>query len=283
MKISINTNYPDAERIEPDDFTPLVEKVLWADHSRIAFAGHHYRQHLHHFHQLDVILDGEFKLVLENGESQIGRPGEAWIIPPLIWHGIECTKPFYFCSFKFHLTPHYWSHFGTTFHRFQISKQARQYIRFCSQHWKQQNAWASQQITAVLSLCLIEFQEQNPQVPTNENNLDDFRHSLWPLLETVLADPNVQWNVARMARELNLSADYFSRCFRRVIGQTPQRYVLEAAMRASAASLLEIPAQSIKKIAERAGYGNVHAFTRAFTQVFKISPAAYRREATREY
>jgi len=73
-----------------------------------------------------------------------------------------------------------------------------------------------------------------------------------------------------------------TRCFRRVIGQTPQRYVMEATMRGAAASLLEVPLQPIKKIAERAGYGNVHAFTRAFTQVFRISPAAYRREATSE-
>jgi len=282
MKISINQNYPDAERIEPDGFTPLVERVLWADHSRITMQKYKDKKHLHHFHQLDVILGGEFKLVLEDGKRQIGRPGDAWIIPPLAWHGIECSKPFYFCSFKFHLTPRYWSLFGTTFHRFRISKEARQYITFCSQHWKYQNAWASQQIAAVLSLCLIEFQKQNPQVPANENNLDDFRHSLWPLLETILDEPNVHWNVTRMARELNLSADYFSRCFRRVIGQTPQRYVMEATMRGAAASLLEVPLQPIKKIAERAGYGNVHAFTRAFTQVFRISPAAYRREATSE-
>jgi AraC-like DNA-binding protein len=282
MKISINKNYPDAERIEPDDFRPLVEKVLWADHSKIPFAGFAFRKHLHHFHQLDVILGGEFKLVLEDGERQIGRSGDAWIIPPLIWHGIECSKPFYFCSFKFHLTPHHWSLFGTTFQRFQISKEARQYINLCSQYWKDQNPWASQQIASVLSLCLVEFLEQKGETPAKNDQLDEFRHSLWPLLETLLEEPSVHWNVGRMADELNLSADYFSRCFRRVIGQTPQRYILEATMRGAAASLLEVPLQPIKKIAERAGYGNVHAFTRAFTQVFRISPAAYRRQATSE-
>jgi AraC-like DNA-binding protein len=41
---------------------------------------------------------------------------------------------------------------------------------------------------------------------------------------------------------------------------------------------LEIPLQPIKEIAEQAGYANVYAFTRAFTQTFKISPAAYRQQ-----
>lgn len=282
MKIVIDNNYPNAERVEPDDFTPLVEKVLWADHSKIASRKYSDRKHLHHFHQLDIILEGEFKLILENDQNKIGGPGDAWIIPPLTWHRIECLKPYYLCSFKFHLMPRYWPLFGTTFHRFHISEETRRYITFCGPEWKNQDVWVSQQIASVLSLCLVEFLQQNLQMPTQEDNLDDFRHSLWPLLEIVLEYPSVHWSVARMANKLNLTANYFSRCFQRVIGQTPQRYILEATMRASAASLLDNPTQPIKKIAERAGYSNVHTFTRAFTQVFKISPAAYRRQETRK-
>lgn len=282
MRILIDNEYPDAEKIEPSDFSPLVEKVLWADHSKVLSKEYHDRKHLHHFHQLDLVLDGEYELFLENGESQVARPGDAWIIPPLTWHNIECLKSFYFCSFKFHLSPRYWTLFGTKFHRFHISEETRQYIRFCGPEWKSQNAWVSQQIASVLSLCLVEFLQQNPQMPAQEDSLDGFRHALWPLLQTVLDEPSMRWNVARMAGELNLSANYFSRCFRQVIGQTPQRYILEATMRGAAASLLEDPSQTIKKIAERSGYGNVHTFTRAFSQVFKISPAAYRREAEPE-
>jgi len=282
MKLLIDRENPGAERIEPSDSRPLVKKVLWADHSRVVSRKYHDRKHLHHFHQLDVILEGEYKLILEDKEVQIAGSGDAWVIPPLMWHHIDCPNPFYFCSFKFHLSPHYWSQFGTTFHRFRISQEMQRYLRYCAPKWKSQSAWVSQQIPAVLSLCLVEFLKESPQKPATQSNLDGFRQALWPLLERILEKPNIHWNVARMAEELNLSPNYFSRCFHQAISQSPQRFILEATMRRAAANLLDSPTKPIKKIAESAGYTNVHTFTRAFNQIMRISPAAYRRGEGKE-
>jgi AraC-like DNA-binding protein len=279
MQIRWDSTHPNAVRIEPDAHFPFVREVAWADLSQITSPGYETAQHLHHFHQLDVILDGEFKLILEDGSIETGRPGDAWIIPPLVWHGVRCAQPFYYCSFKFHLTPRFWPLFGTAFHRFTVSSLLRQSIQVMVARCKKTEKFESQQMAAVISLCLIEFLDQVPQNTDTSDNLDEFRHLLWPLLEKIQENPNIDWSVRRMARELNLSVNYFSRCFRRIAGQTPQRYVLESTMRASAARLLEIPSHSIKEIAEHAGYASVHAFTRAFSQVFKTSPAAYRRQA----
>jgi AraC-like DNA-binding protein len=278
--IIIDREHIGSKRIDTDEFYPLVEKTVWADFSRKT-TQELYREekHLHHFHQLDVILDGEYKLILDGGKTEIGHAGDAWIIPPLTWHGIECSKPYYFCSFKFHMTPRFWTLFGNQFHRLQVSEEARQYISLCNSKWDKQNIWANEQISAMLSLCLVEFLEQNSQMPAQEGSLGEFRQALWPLLQEFLKDPSVHWTVARMASEMGLSVSYFTHCFYDVIGQSPRRYILESTMRAAAGHLLDGKNISIKQIAKRAGYANVHSFSRAFALVFKIGPAGYRKQA----
>jgi two-component system response regulator YesN len=91
--------------------------------------------------------------------------------------------------------------------------------------------------------------------------------------------PYDSWPVSGLARSCHLSPDHFSRSFHRLLGTAPQRYLMEARMRAAAADLLnDVP---IKQISENAGYATVHAFSRAFKGVFGISPAAYRRTPRR--
>lgn len=107
--------------------------------------------------------------------------------------------------------------------------------------------------------------------------LDPFRQSLYPLLERIEQAPQTAWSVARMAATCHVSVDHFSRCFHRLLGQTPRRYLLEARMRAAAAALLGEPARPIKEIADASEYATVHAFSAAFKKILGRSPAAYRR------
>ncbi len=276
MNITPITPYDDAYKVEPDQVKPVITDIIWYDYSGIP-DGHKNRLHLHHYHQLDVILDGEFTLTRPDGEEQIGRPGDAWLIPPLVWHGVDCANPFRWCSFKFHLTPHLWPMLGTEFQRFTVPA----HLRLCIEDMVERNLvekpLASEQITAVMSLCLVELIDQHPQSAIAEPAAD-FRHALWPLLGKIQNAPSIDWNVKRMAAEMGLSPDYFARCFRQIIRQTPQQYILETVMRAAAANLMRVPEIPIKEIAARAGYANTQAFTHAFTRVFNVSPAAYRKQ-----
>jgi len=281
MKIYIHQQHPKAFGIHFDQHQPVVTKVQSLDYSEIS-EGYQWEKHLHPFHQLDVILDGEFTLTLDSGGKETGKPGDAWIVPPLVSHQINFHHYFRYASFKFYLAPHLWTIFGTRFQRFHITEDLRRVIDAAGKRVSSPAAMAGEQIAALISLCLIEFSDQLPVHESAADGLDEFRQNLWPLLAKIQQEPHVRWSVKQMAKEMNISHEHFSRCFRRVIGQPPQRYILETTMRSSATHLLETPARPVKEIAERAGYANVHAFTRAFTQVFKISPAAYRRKATRD-
>nr|AUN36313.1 transcriptional regulator, AraC family [uncultured bacterium] len=276
MNITPITPYDDAYRVEPDQVKPVITDSIWYDYSGIP-DGHQNRLHLHHYHQLDVILDGEFTLTLREGLDQTGRPGDAWLIPPLVWHGVNCANPFRWCSFKFHLTSHLWPMLGTQFQRFTVPNHLRQCIEVMIERNLTIKPLASEHITAAMSLCLVELIDQHPQLSVT-NPVGEFRHALWPLLEKVQNNPSIQWNVRRMAGEMGLSPDYFTRCFRQVVHQSPQQYILETVMRAAAANLVKAPEIPIKEVAARAGYANTQAFTHAFTRVFNVSPAAYRKQ-----
>lgn len=276
MYVSIPHNQLRVFSIHPDSLKPTVTEVVWFDYSEIS-SGHQNASHLHHFHQLDVILDGEFILTLAEQSDQIGKIGDAWIVPPLTWHGVNCSKPFRWCSFKFHLAPQLWPVFGTSFQRFAVSDHLRNCIEELGKRNSVQMPLAAEHAAAVISLCLIEFFDQRGGHQSEDDHLSEFRYSLWPLLEKIQSDPSIKWSVTHMAEKFGLSPDHFSRCFQGVIGQTPQRYVTETAMRGAAAKLVQVPKIPIKEIAKRAGYASVYSFTHAFTKIFKVSPAAYRQ------
>lgn len=288
MQIHRFPEYHQAYQVIPGPLSPLITEVVWFNYSEIhvkdeGIYGDAEWKELHHFHQMDVMLDGELTLILE-GENgcQTGQAGDAWIIPPLVKHGVMSRHSFRYCSFKFFLASQFWPLFGTQFQRFVAPAYLCALVDAMGKRSSVPSPLISQQAAAAITCCLVELADQHPVRESTDDRLNEFQQLLWPLLEQVQKEPSIKWNVAQMANRMSLSADYFSRCFHRVIGQTPQRYVLEAAMRASAGRLLEVPVHPIKEIAERAGYGNVYAFTRAFTQVFEISPAAYRRQATHE-
>ena len=234
--------------------------------------------HLHGFHQLDVLFDGEMIVDVEGEEDFEGRRiGQAQLMPPLVRHGYSTSCGFTVAMFKFHVAPRYWPLFGSRARRLDLSKHLVLAIERAGQHWDAGAPLARQEAIAVTTLCLIEFIGENPEGQESYETLDAFRLKLWPMLEMVESDPYEDWSVAELAKECHLTSDHFSKCFRDVLAQTPQQYLLRSRMRAAAHELLSDTSVPIKELAQKAGYATVHAFTRAFSRVFGISPASYRK------
>jgi AraC-like DNA-binding protein len=232
--------------------------------------------HLHHFHQLDIILGGRVTVCIE-GEIK-ARRGTAVLIPPLCRHSYFARGGFRQISFKFHLSPQYWAYFGGKHCSLQLPEYRLSELENCGRHCEAQTPLAHQYAIAAITLCLISLAEAASPAPavTHDNAL---LSQLWQLLENIEMRPYDSWAVGALARSCHLSPDHFSRSFHRLLGTAPQRYLMEARMRAAAADLLDdVP---IKQISENAGYATVHAFSRAFKGVFGISPAAYRRAPRR--
>ncbi len=83
-------------------------------------------------------------------------------------------------------------------------------------------------------------------------------------------------SVTKVAQEIGMNLNAFIRRFREDLGQTPARYQSERRI-AAACLRLHHSEDSIEQVAIDCGFCDRHHFTRAFTRVRGISPAAFRR------
>ncbi len=250
------------------------------DYSEIPAGEFRCPPHLHHFHQLDIILEGQIRINLDTQQME-AKGGTCLLIPPLCRHAYYSEVGFRQISFKFHLHPHYWATFGNEPHATCLPNYRRQELEECGRHFEQQTTLAHLKAIGIASLCLASIAEEVAVQSPSSRDEQELLPPLWQLLETIEAQPYAPWSVSQMAKTCHLSLDHFSRSFHALLAVTPQRYLIEARMRAAAAELINDREQPIKSIAEAAGYANVHSFSRAFKAVFNSSPAAYRQASSR--
>jgi AraC-like DNA-binding protein len=80
----------------------------------------------------------------------------------------------------------------------------------------------------------------------------------------------------QLARTAHLSESHFCRVFKEVFHQSPALYVLTRRI-ASAAEQLIFSSDSIESISSRSGFANRFHFSRNFSRIMGVSPAAYRK------
>lgn len=83
--------------------------------------------------------------------------------------------------------------------------------------------------------------------------------------------------VEDMAQRCNLDRSYFGKIFKDIMGQSPQEFLINYRM-TKAASLLKTTDLSIGEISPLVGYSNQLHFSRAFKNVFNVSPREYRQK-----
>jgi len=79
----------------------------------------------------------------------------------------------------------------------------------------------------------------------------------------------------QIAGECHVNNAYLCRLFRRYDNQTPYQYLLRLKMN-HAAERLQQPGALVKQVAEEVGFTDPFHFSRVFTSVFGLSPAAFR-------
>ena len=82
--------------------------------------------------------------------------------------------------------------------------------------------------------------------------------------------------VEDMANQLNLDRSYFGKIFKETMGQSPQEFLIRYRM-SKAAELLKTTDLSVKDISIKVGYPNQLHFSRAFKNIYGLSPRSYRQ------
>ena len=98
------------------------------------------------------------------------------------------------------------------------------------------------------------------------------------VLKALHAEPGAHWSVERMAADTHMSKSAFHDAFKKTVGVTPLRYLLQWRMEYAASSLANTD-ESVAEVARACGYDSESAFSRAFRREFGHSPGDERRMA----
>ncbi|MEL0587050.1 MAG: AraC family transcriptional regulator [Candidatus Thiodiazotropha sp. (ex. Lucinoma kazani)] len=94
-------------------------------------------------------------------------------------------------------------------------------------------------------------------------------------LAAIHREPEKDWTVASLAKEVGMSRSGFSARFTGLVGDSAMRYLTQWRMQLARAQLLET-SDSLSVLANRLGYQSEAAFCRAFKRVFGVSPGSIR-------
>jgi AraC-like DNA-binding protein len=86
------------------------------------------------------------------------------------------------------------------------------------------------------------------------------------------SDPEADWAIADLAKEVGLSAAHFSRRFHRYAGVTAKSYQFQSRMQHARDLLLE-HGLSVKEVAGRLGYSDPFVFSRQFKKMWGVPPS----------
>lgn len=88
-------------------------------------------------------------------------------------------------------------------------------------------------------------------------------------------------SLERLAESLHVTTSYFSTAFRKYVGRSPQRYLIDVRLE-HAAELLVHERCGVGEAALQSGYTDIYTFSRMFKKKYGLSPTAYAQAQIRE-
>ena len=104
-------------------------------------------------------------------------------------------------------------------------------------------------------------------------------HYVGRALTLIHREPEKDWTVASLAKEVGMSRSGFSARFTDLVGEPVMRYLTQWRMQLAHVQLQET-SDSLSVLSERFGYQSEAAFCRAFKRVFGVPPGSVRHTAT---
>ena len=98
-----------------------------------------------------------------------------------------------------------------------------------------------------------------------------------PALTLIHERPGEAWTVAKLAAKAGLSRSAFTVRFTKVVGESPQAYLIRVRMQ-RAARLLREQNDSLGRITLAVGYESESSFNKAFKRQYRKTPGQFRRE-----
>ncbi|MBD0378788.1 response regulator transcription factor [Paenibacillus sedimenti] len=105
----------------------------------------------------------------------------------------------------------------------------------------------------------------------------EVKASIWKAVDFIQRELQENLHLLDVAKRVNMSRSYFSRCFRDIVGQTFNDYVRDIRVE-HAKALLRQTGKTIGWIAAQSGYPNEKYFCRVFRDVTGMLPSEFRKK-----
>ena len=252
-EIMINKNY--------QDINPVVFGYETCEKS------HHYGPAVRPYWLLHFIVSGKgiFKI---GGLEHVVHTGEFFVIPPYTesYYEADADNPWEYIWIGFTTTTPLPSHLNSVMsiqkagHIFKSMKKAQEMTSgktefLCAKLWE-------------LFSAIME---------NKESDLDYIESAL----DIIHSEYMLGVTVQEISDRLNLERTYFSHIFKKSVGVSPKKYLLNHRMK-RAAELIQSYGQSISSTALSVGYNDVYVFSKMFKQFHGVSPTQYRGSETKE-
>ncbi len=137
-------------------------------------------------------------------------------------------------------------------------------------------------IKSIFSLIFLNIAEKLPSVNEAAEDLYTKNTEYYARLSMIESCLSRSFSSEELSKYLFMSARQVSNIFRSEYGMSIKQYKYAMQMRDAANMLIDSPKQSIRSIAEIAGYASPEIFSILFKRYFGVSPSEYRKQNTPE-
>lgn len=136
--------------------------------------------------------------------------------------------------------------------------------------WQEQ----SQDADFWLSACIKELLDQDKGLPIHGFRREQIE-KIKKICTRIRSEPNTNYKVDDLAKELHCSRHHFSRIFKQITDSSPQDFLVKTKIE-TAKGLLHSSSYTVGRISELLGYKDIYFFSRQFKAKTGVSPVTYR-------
>lgn len=247
----------------------------------------HYPLHWHNNLEFDLVLEGTIKGRINRKQVEV-CVGEFLFVNSGELHETDANDRNQMSSItillSYNLLKEYCRDIDLYYFDFEKNKDAQNKVKNlileCADLYEKKEEFYELEISIVLrKICCILLKECKKK----KQNISYLRYEQKSLINTKKAiyymEKNYMYDISlkNIADEIGMSSTYFSRFFKRTVGETFYCYLNKIRLYYAHKELMNSDA-SITEIALNNGFLNVKSFIEAFKKVYKITPGRYKNQ-----
>ena len=271
--------------MEKNDFFDIsIENISWLYEHKLdrpwkhySLDGHKENSHLN-FYQLLYLVSGDYKINFTDGHETVINQNALVLMKEYGYEHINSSikLPLHYYAISFYtkekIDESIFNHNVRIIYPNSPSFIENLFVKAFNSFLKQGPTWkidVKSIILNILSVFLNQyyFKKLSRKIPS-------YLIEAIERIDSNIFDDNI--SITDLAKDLNLSPNYFSRAFKQYLGVTPKRYILDKKL-TSAATLLASTDKTISEICELSGINDPSYFNIVFKEKFGMPPGQYRK------